>query len=319
MTETTDQTLRVIVLGAAAGGGAPQWNCNCPVCRAAWDGNGQVRPQTQSSIAVSADGEHWVLFNCSPDLRQQVLQTKALHPREVERYGRRDSPIHSVLLTNADVDHIAGLLILREKQRFTLYGTAKVLNALADNPIFNVLDPQFVSREPLALDRPVEVAPGLEVELFAVPGKVALFLEDAARAADGSLAIGAETEDTVGVRARSLSTGSEFFYIPGCARVSDALADRLNGARLVFFDGTVWVDDEMVQHGVGAKTGQRMGHMSMNGQDGSMAAFEGLGVDRKIFIHINNTNPVLLDGSSERAEAQARGWEIAYDGMEVRL
>ncbi len=168
--------MRVLVLGSAAGGGFPQWNCNCRVCQAARAGDGRARPRTQSSIAVSADGARWALFNASPDLRQQVTETPSLHPRD----GARHSPISAVVLTNADVDHIAGLLTLRESQPFVLYASGRVQAALDGNPIFAVLNPRFVRREALALGQalplqgPDGAELGLTVEPFAVPGTVAL-------------------------------------------------------------------------------------------------------------------------------------------------
>ncbi len=270
-------------------------------------------PATQSSLAVTADGDHWFLFNASPDLRQQINQTAALQPRE----GRRHSPIAGVVVTNGDVDHIAGLLTLRESQPLSLYGTSRVLDVLARNSVFNVLNPDFVRRTALPLGaetpllRPDGEPSGLVVETFAVPGKVALYLEDAARGGN----FGTVEEDTVGLRVAA--NGRELFYIPGCAACPPELAERLRGAVLLFFDGTTWIDDEMRATGVGHKTGQRMGHMCMSGPDGSIAALQPLEIRRKVFVHINNTNPVHLKDSKERAEAEAAGWEIGYDGMEI--
>ncbi|MGH6920875.1 MAG: MBL fold metallo-hydrolase, partial [Geminicoccaceae bacterium] len=167
-------------------------------------------------------------------------------------------------------------------------------------------------RRPVGLGEPVRLGDGLTVEMLAVPGKVALYLEE------GSPAIGDETEDVVGVRVEE-DRGASFFFVPGCARLTTALATRLAGAPAVLFDGTLWQDDEMVRLGAGSKTGQRMGHMSVSGSAGSLAAFAGLQVGRKIYIHVNNTNPMLLDDSPERAAVTAAGWEVAYDGMEVEL
>lgn len=308
--------LRVIVLGAAAGGGYPQWNCNCDVCRAARFGNGAAAMATQSSLAVSADGENWFLLNASPDIRQQINQTPALHPRG----GRRHSPIAGVVLTNADVDHVAGLLTLRESQPLSLYATQRVLGVLSGNSIFNVLNPEFVSRRPVVPGETAELMlpdgrpSGMTAEIFAVPGKVALYLEDESAGPN----FGSVAEDTVGVHIIA-ADGREFFYIPGCAACPPDLAARLKGAPLLFFDGTTWIDEEMQTAGVGHKTGQRMGHMCMSGPDGSIATLLPLDIKRKIFIHINNTNPVHLKDGAERAEAERVGWEIGYDGMEVEL
>ncbi|MEM7426264.1 MAG: pyrroloquinoline quinone biosynthesis protein PqqB [Pseudomonadota bacterium] len=308
--------LRIKVLGSGAGGGVPQWNCNCEVCRLARAGTGEVLPRTQSSIAVSTDGSRWNIFNCSPDIRQQIGDAGELWPDLNEH---RHTPIESVVLTNADVDHLSGLLILREKQAFDVFATAVVLEVIGENPIFNVLDPQFVTKKSLALHTANEVGQGLFVEPFLVPGKVALFNEGRVLEQSADLGIGQETEDTIGLRIYTEGQGEEFFYIPGCAAMTEALADRVRGARLVLFDGTVWFNDEMVAGKLGAKTGQRMGHMSMSGDAGSMEAFAPLGVERKVFIHINNSNRVLIEESAERREVTAAGWEVAYDGMTIEL
>ena len=309
--------MRIKVLGAAAGGGYPQWNCNHPNSRRARSSDPAAQQRTQSSIAVSVDGDHWFLFNASPDLRQQINENDVLHPRE----GLRHSPIQGVVLTNADVDHIAGLLNLRESQPLRLYGTNKVLDVLQGNSVFNVLNPKFVERIPLSLDVPLQlqlpngVATGLVVVPFAVPGKVALWLEEKNK----DVALAAVGEDTIALEIRNANQEIQFFYIPGCAEMTDDLADRLGGAPLVFFDGTLWRDDEMIRDDVGIKTGKRMGHMSMSGDDGSIAAFDNLRVKRKVFIHINTTNPVLLEDSDQRKFSTKAGWEVSYDGMEINL
>ncbi len=308
--------LKIIVLGSGAGGGVPQWNCNCEICRLARAGTGEVIPRTQSSIAVSVDGSHWSIFNCSPDIRQQIGDTPVLWP-EAGQY--RHTPIESVVLTNADVDHLSGLLILREKQAFSVYATPTVLGVIDENPIFSVLDRQFVAPRDLSLDSIAEVGNGLFVEPFLVPGKVALFNEKRMLERSGNLGIGEENEHTIGLRISSGEKGEAFFYIPGCAAMTEELAARLSGAQLVLFDGTVWFNEEMVSGKLGEKTGQRMGHMSMSGEMGSMAAFTALGVGRKVFIHINNSNRVLLETSAERQEANRAGWEIAHDGMVIEL
>jgi pyrroloquinoline quinone biosynthesis protein B len=313
--------MKILVLGAAAGGGFPQWNSNDAAARRARAGDPAARPQTQSSIAVSADGRRWVLFNASPDLRQQIEANPELQPRAGD--GLRASPIAAVVLSNADVDHVAGLLNLRERQKLALYGHAKVLDVLARNSIFRVLDPAFVARRALAPDAMEELrdgdgAPlGIRIRAFPVPGKVALWLEG------GTVpALDATEGDTMGFEIATHGAeheGARFFYIPGCAAMPPELAARLRHAPLVLFDGTLWRDDEMIRAGVGAKTGRRMGHMSCSGPDGSIAAFAPLKVRRKFFIHLNNTNPLLIADSPERAAAAASGWEIAQDGMEIAL
>jgi pyrroloquinoline quinone biosynthesis protein B len=310
--------MHALVLGSAAGGGFPQWNCNDQASRRARAGDPQLSPRTQSSLAVSADGRRWVLLNASPDLRQQINERRQLQPGPDD--PKRSSPIAAAVLTNADVDHVAGLLTLRENQAFALYAHPRVLDVLAENSIFNVLNRDVVSRRPLPLDQTfalrdaAEQPMSLEVTAFPVPGKAALWRED-----NSQPAFGTREGDTVGLAIRAGDEADTLFYIPGCAAMSDELARRLHRAALVFFDGTLWRDDEMIIQGVGQKTGLRMGHMSCAGAEGSMAAFEKLDVARKVFIHINNTNPLLDAGSAERAEAERRGWEVAYDGMEIVL
>jgi pyrroloquinoline quinone biosynthesis protein B len=263
---------------------------------------------------VSADGEHWFLLNASPDLRQQIERTPRL-----PRGGPRHSPIAGAVLTNADVDHVAGLLTLRERQALNVYATGRVHQVLSANSIFNVLDAERVARFVLPIEQDVDLrlpdgrSAGIAMTAFPVPGKVALWLEDV-----GS-GFGTKAEDTIGLKVTNAAAGRTFFYLPGCAAMPADLAQRLTGAPLVFFDGTTWTDDELRAAGVGAKTGRWMGHMSMSGPDGSIAAFAELGVRRRVFIHINNTNPVLLRDSPERREAEAAGWEIAEDGLEIVL
>src|SRR5579883_2189580 len=306
--------MHILVLGAAAGGGFPQWNCNCATCRAAWGGTAPA--QTQASLAVSADEENWFLLNASPDLRSQILATPLLQPR---RAGR-DTPIAGAVLTNGDVDAIAGLLTLRESQPLALYATSRVLDVLAANSIFNVLNPDYVARRALPIGQPTDLLTreghptGLAVEAFIVPGKVALYLEDAA--IERNLA--QRSQDTIGLAISAPATAKRFFYIPACAALDDELRRRLKDAALVFFDGTLWRDDEMIEAGLGHKTGRRMGHLSVSGPEGSMAAFADLGVGRKLFIHINNTNPMLCVGSPERRAVAAAGWEVARDGLDIR-
>ena len=308
--------LHVLVLGSAAGGGFPQWNCNCVYCQRARAGDLAVQSRTQSSLAVSTGNGEWFLLNASPDLRQQINENSELHPAS----GQRHSPIKGVLLTNADVDHIAGLLNLRESQPLAVYATPRVHSVLSGNSVFNVLNPQFVDRRELTIGEPVRLADGtgepseVTVETFAVPGKVALYLED-----PNAKNFGSAPEDTIALKVTDTESDAYFFYIPGCASMPPELAERLRGAPLVFFDGTVWEDDEMQSTGTGIKTGSRMGHMHLYGDDGLVAAFADLDVERKIFIHINNTNPVLADDSRERAFVEEAGWEVSFDGMEVTL
>ena len=297
-------TFRAHILGAAAGGGLPQWNCGCENCNLAR--HGEIPAQSQSSVAFTANGTDWAILNASPDIRDQLARTPALHPTDLRRL-----PLASVLLTNGDIDHVAGLLTLREQQPFTLFATADIQRTLADNPIFAALNPAVVTRQTIALGEPVEIATGLMATLFAVPGKVPLYLEDATVQTD------LMGEQTVGVHLQA--DGKDAYYIPGCAAFPSDLRDRLAGAAAVFFDGTLWQDDEMVTAGLSQKTGKRMGHMSMAGPDGSMAAFDGLDAGRRIYVHMNNTNPVLRPTSDQRRIAEDAGWTIAQDGMEITI
>jgi pyrroloquinoline quinone biosynthesis protein B len=298
--------LTAIVLGAAAGGGFPQWNCNCDVCRLAWAGDARVRPRTQASLAVSADRKRWTLLNASPDLRAQIQSTPALQPHE----GKRGSPIEAVVLTGAEIDQTAGLLNLRERSPLTIMGTAATLAAVAGNPMFGALAVDVVRRRAIAPGEKFAIGEGLTAELFMVPGKVPLYLEgeNPATAEESAANVGIEITDG---RAR-------LAYVPGAAAVPPALRERFTRANAILFDGTLFTDDEMIRAGLGEKTGRRMGHMPVDGSDGSIAALNGLSA-RRIFVHINNTNPILVDGSPERRRVEAAGWEVAWDGMEIVL
>ena len=308
--------LRVVVLGAAAGGGIPQWNCGCPVCLAARTKHPELQ-STQASIAISADGDHWFLINASPDLRQQLIATPQLHPAPGKL---RHSPIAGVILTNGEIDAVAGLLSMREGWPFAIYAHSKVLAILKSNSIFNVLNEKNVRRQPIEVEQTFEpVLPegspsGIEILPFAVAGKSAWYLEGKVHpaGADGA-------GDTLGLRIRDKATGKFFYFLAACADVTDDLKSRLAGAPLVFFDGTVWRDDELILAGLGNKTGQGMGHIAMSGDTGAIAALSGLGIDRKIFLHINNSNPALLHDSAERKIAEQAGWQIPADGTEITL
>jgi pyrroloquinoline quinone biosynthesis protein B len=298
--------LTAVVLGSAAGGGFPQWNCRCAVCRLAWAGDARVRPRTQASLAVSGDGDSWVLINASPDLPQQLRQSQVLHPKA----ATRSSPVKAVMLTGGEIDQVAGLLSLREREPFTLYATAATLAALADNPMFSVLAPDVVTRRAVVPGEHVQLPGGVVAQLFTVPGKLPLYLEGE----DPDTA--SETAANVGVEISA--DGARIAYIPGAAAVTPAMSQRIARADVIFFDGTLYRDDEMIVSGTGTKSGRRMGHMPIDGQDGSLAAL-GSCLARRIYVHINNTNPILVEGSPERAEVERSGWEIAQDGMEIVL
>lgn len=296
--------MRLIVLGAGAGGGLPQWNCGCDNCRDARAG--KLPAMTQSSVAVSADGESWVLLNASPDIAIQLQRTPSLWPRSL-----RDTPIGAVVLTNGDIDHIAGLLTLREKTPFTVYATSSGMDILIANSVFNVLDAKLVARRTIVLEETFEPVPGVEVTAFSVPGKVALFLEDEAK-----LDLEAIGEQTIGLLLEV--NGKRAAYIPGCAALPGWLLERLDALDLLLFDGTVWDNDDMLRTRTGQKTGARMGHVALNGADGSLERLSGLSA-RRVFVHINNTNAILQRDSTERAQVIAKGWDIGFDGMEIAL
>jgi pyrroloquinoline quinone biosynthesis protein B len=298
--------LTAIVLGSAGGGGFPQWNCRCPVCELAWASAARVKSRTQASLAVSGNGNEWVLLNAAPDLRAQLLATPCLQPRA----DLRSSPIAAVILTGAEVDQVAGLLTLRERQAFTVLGTGDTLAALAANPIFGVLAAGVVRRQEITLGVRFPLPGGLEAELFAVPGKVALYLEGEAPA------LAEETGANVGVEI--IGGASRLAYVPGAAAMPAALRQRLARADVILFDATLFTDDEMIASGTGEKTGRRMGHMPLDGADGTLAALADLG-GRRILTHINNTNPILIEGSPQRRHVEAAGFEVAEDGMEIVL
>jgi pyrroloquinoline quinone biosynthesis protein B len=308
--------LRVVVLGAAAGGGVPQWNCGCPVCRMARSERPELQ-STQASIAISADGDHWFLINASPDLRQQLIATPQLHPAAGKL---RHSPIAGVILTNGEIDAVAGLLSMREGWPFTIYAHPRVLAILQTNSIFNVLSEKNVQRRPIEVDAAFEPTlpdgspAGIEVLPFAVPGKGAWYLEGKAHPA-GETGDG----DTLGLRILDKASGKHCYFLAACAAVTDDLKSRLNGASAIFFDGTVWRDDELIVAGLGTKTGQGMGHIAMSGDRGAIESLDGLDIDRKLFLHINNSNPVLLHDSAERKTAESAGWQIPADGTEITL
>lgn len=291
--------MKIIILGAAAGGGLPQWNCGCANCVAARDG--RIPSLTQSSVAVSADGREWAILNASPDIRGQLTATPALHPS-----GPRQIPLRAVLLTNGDIDHVAGLLTLRESQPLDLFATAAIHAALDANPMLDALRRDLVVRRTVALDQTIDLLPGLSATLFAVPGKVPLYQEGEV------VETGLLGETTVGVELRS--DDRRALYIPGCADMPDWLANRIDGADVLLFDGTLWQDDEMIRLGLGQKTGRRMGHMPASD---TLRRLRDLRLGRRVFVHMNNSNPLTDPDSPQAAEARRHGWQIGCDGMEI--
>ena len=296
--------LTAIVLGSAAGGAFPQWNCRCPVCALAWAGDPRVKPRTQAGLAVSVGDGRWTLINASPDLGAQIRATPALHPQS----GLRGSPIDAAVLTGGEIDQIAGLLSLRESTPFTLYATPTSHAAVAANAMYGAMG--AMTRRAVNPGERFLLAGGIEASLFMVPGKMPLYLEGEAPELDN------ESAANVGIELQR--DGARLVFVPGAALVTPAMRERFARADVVLFDGTLFTDDEMLRTGTGEKTGRRMGHIPIVGEGGSLEALQGLAA-RRIFIHINNTNPILIAGSAERAKVEAAGWQVAEDGMEIAL
>jgi len=296
--------LTALVLGAAAGGGFPQWNCGCRLCRLARAGDPQVRSATQASVAISGNESEWIIVGASPDLRQQIMQTPQLWPRN----GPRDSPISGVVLLGGDVDAIAGLLVLRERHELTVYAPRPLLDLLGANRIFDVLDPARVRRQVLAPLEPVPCGGELTLTLLTMPGKVPLYLEQ--RGAT-------EAEPGPNYAAMLEGHGRRVIIAPACADITPSVRQQLRDADVLFFDGTLFTDDEMIAAGLGEKTGRRMGHVPVSGPGGTLEELAELR-NRRILLHINNSNPILQLGSPERRQVETAGFEVAFDGMEVQ-
>jgi len=299
--------MRLRVLGSAAGGGFPQWNCACPNCSAVRAGSSRFSARTQDSIAVGADDGSWVLLNASPDVLHQIERTPALQPRE----GRK-TPIRAVVLTNGDLDHCLGLLMLRESTPLVLYATRTVYEGLWETNVFFRTLERFkghVRYVPLEIGARVSVLDGVSIEPFALVGKVPKHLEG--RSASSA-------EDNVGLVVRDDRSGATAVYA-GAAATTTGLDAALSEARALFFDGTFWASDELVRLGLGTARAEDMAHLPIGGQGGSLAALGALPGVRKVFTHVNNTNPILDSESPERTEIERAGWEVATDGMELVL
>ena len=298
--------MHVRILGSAAGGGFPQWNCRCPTCEAARAGV-RARPRTQSSLAIRGGEGPWFLVNASPDARQQL---EALTNRDLA--GVRVPPIAGVLLTDAEIDHTAGLLLLRESATpVRVYGEAGVERALRHGyPVLSILErycgAEWQNLEP---ERATALAgSSLTVEPFDVGG-------DAPRYLDGS---GVELRAS-GLVFRDRTGGGVVTYVPGLATLDDDVVTRFAGSDLVLVDGTFWRDDELARLGISARSARDMGHLPLSGPGGTLEALARLERPRKALVHINNTNPILLEDSPERAAVLRAGVEVAYDGLEVEL
>ena len=294
----------VRVLGSAAGGGYPQWNCGCPTCRAVRDGTRPARARTQSSIAVSPDRERWFLFNASPDVRAQIEAFPGLHPG-----ADRATPLQAVLLTDAELDHTLGLLLLREGRGIRLHATAATHATLTSGT--GVLT---------TLERycPVEwtpVVPGQEVSL----GGISYRAFDVPTAKHDRFGTGTDEGRVVGYRLTDEATGAVAVYLPGVQELTPAVLDQLDGAGCLLIDGTCWGDDELVRLGLASKTAHDMGHLAVGGPGGSLERLSRLPIDRRIYVHVNNTNPMLLEDSPERRAVEQGGMEVAHDGLEVEI
>ena len=307
--------MKVRVLGSAAGGGFPQWNCNCANCAGVRSGSIQASPRTQSSIAVSADGRSWVLVNASPDLLAQIRAFPALQPART----LRDTAISDVLLVDAQIDHTLGLLMLREGKPLRVWCTERVHAELSrSHPIFELLDHYCgVEWQRLPIGRGesfvIPALEGVRCQALAVAGNAPPFSPARDRPEPGDN-IALLFRDTRSGDARS---GRSLFYAPGLGAVEPEVAEGLRGAQVVLVDGTFWSDDELLRLGVSARRARQMGHLPQSGSGGMLELLGSLGAERKILIHINNTNPILDERSAERAQLTAAGIEVAYDGMEI--
>ena len=303
------------MLGSAAGGGCPQWNCACVNCRGARDGSVPVEPRTQECVAVSADGDAWFLLNVSPEIRTQIEAFPALHPRRL-----RHSPIEGLVLTNGDLDHTLGLLSLREFHPLVVYATEAVRRGFVENNVLYRTLQRFagqVTWRTLPLEGKVELSredgrsSGLSVEAFPVPGKIPVHLE--------GLGWSPSSGDNVGLRIREHGSGGVLAYLSAVGRITREVLSAAERADCLFFDGTFWSEDELRELGASEKRASDMAHVPIGGEAGSLAALRAVRTPLRTYIHLNNTNPVLREDSPERAAVERAGWRIARDGMEIAL
>jgi len=302
--------MKIVVLGSAAGGGFPQWNCNCRQCAGVRNGTLRATARTQSSIAVSANGTDWVLINASPDILMQIRATPALQPAR----ARRDSGIAAVMLMDAQIDHVTGLLMLREGRQLPLYCTAQVWRELNDGlPLARVLSHYCgVHWHGLPLDGGVHV-PGIDGIRFtplALTSKAPPYSDHRNDPHPG---------DNIGLLIEDDASGRSVFYAPGLGAIEPHVEAALRQADCVLVDGTFWRADEMIELGLSHKTAADMGHLPQAGEGGMIAVLDGVKARRKVLIHINNTNPILDDDSEQRALLARHGIEVAFDGMEISL
>jgi pyrroloquinoline quinone biosynthesis protein B len=301
----------VRVLGSAAGGGYPQWNCACPTCRAARDGSRPARSRTQSSVAVSSDYRRWFLLNASPDIHAQIESFAALHPGGGSDGGAsRAVPLQAVLLTDAELDHTLGLLLLREGDGLEVHATAATRDTLRNGTsLLRTLEAYCpVKWETVVPGRDVRLGDGLSYRAFDVP--------TTKRARFGSAA---GEGRVIGYRLADERTGRALVYLPAVQELTAPVRDQLAGCACLLVDGTCWYDDELIRLGVAGKTAREMGHLPISGSGGSLEQLSPLPIERKIYIHINNTNPILLEDAPERRAVERRGMEVAMDGLELQV
>jgi pyrroloquinoline quinone biosynthesis protein B len=304
----------VRVLGSAAGGGFPQWNCNCPNCHGVRDGSLPCTPRTQSSIAVSADYRHWFLFNTSPDIRSQINASPALCPQQAIRH----TPIQGIVLTDAEMDHTLGLLSLRETRSQRIYATEWVYNALTRwNPLLRTLSTYCqVEWQQVQLDVPITLRhmdgtdSGLQCQPFTtLSSKSVIYAAEQAT----------HPESVVGYRITDTHTGQALVYMPAVQELHEAVRSQLQNCVCLLIDGTCWYDDELPRLGISQKTARSMGHLPIGGADGSLEQLTTLPIARMVYIHINNTNPILIENSPQRHAVEEHGIAVAFDGMEMEI
>ena len=296
----------VRVLGSAAGGGFPQWNCACPSCRAVRDGSRPARPRSQSSAAVSPDRRRWFLLDASPDVHAQLATLPALHPAD----GSRATPLEAVLLTDAELDHTLGLLLLREARGLVVHATEATRDVLHEGTgLLRTLEAYCpVTWRPVVPGLDVPLAPGLSYRAFDVP--------TTKRARFGT---GEEKGRVVGYRLTDERSGRALVWLPVVQELTAGVREQLDGCACLLLDGTCWSDDELVRLGVGTRTSREMGHLPIGGTGGSLEQLASSAVGRTIYVHLNNTNPVLLEDAPERRLVEQRGAEVAVDGLELEL
>jgi pyrroloquinoline quinone biosynthesis protein B len=306
--------MKIQVLGSAAGGGFPQWNCNCPNCKGVRAGTLNAQPRTQSSIAVSVDGEDWILFNTSPDIRAQLDSFAPMQPaREI-----RDTGIAAIVFMDSQIDHTTGLLMLREGCPHDIWCTEMVRQDLSSGfPIFKMLEHWNggINWHEINIEdgyNRFEIPKFPQLQLTAIPLSSSAPPYSPHRNDP-------HPGDNIGIHIRDRESGKSVFYAPGLGQIEPHLRSFMEEADCVLVDGTIWRDDEMIVTGVGTKTGQEMGHLCQSGPGGMIEYLDTLEKPRKVLIHINNTNPILDEDSAERAELGEHGIEVSYDGMSIEL